>query len=65
MVMKSRASISIEPYALDVTNGIDFCHELDLEFLRSNKDFAISYDKMIRLLQNKKWTYRLNTRPQM
>ena len=48
-----------------MTIGFDFGHALDLEFSRSNIEFAISQPKMVRLPQNEKQTYRLNSRPQM
>ena len=48
-----------------MTIGFDLGHDLDLEFSRSNMDFAISQSKMVRLPQNKKQTYRLISRPQM
>ena len=38
---------------------------LDLEFSRSNMEFAISQRKVVWLLRNEKQTYRLNSRPQM
>ena len=44
---------------------VDRGHDLDLEFSRSNMEFAISQPKMVWLPRNKKQTYRLNTRPQM
>ena len=43
----------------------DLGHDLDLEFSRSNIEFAISQPKMVRLPRNEKETYRLNSRPQM
>ena len=48
-----------------VTIGFDLCHHLDLEFSRSNMEFAISHPKVVRLPQNEKQTYRFNSRPQM
>ena len=48
-----------------MTIGFDLGHDLDLEFSRSNMDFAISQSKMVRLPRNKKQTYRLISRPQM
>ena len=39
--------------------------DLDLDFSRSNMEFAISQPKMVRLPQNGKQTYRLMSRPQM
>ena len=39
--------------------------DLDLDFSRSNMEFAISLSKMVRLPRNKKQTYRLNSRAQM
>ena len=38
---------------------------LDLEFSRSNMEFAISQPKMVQLPRNKKQIYRLNSRAQM
>ena len=38
---------------------------LDLEFSRSNTEFAISQPKMVRLPQNEKLTYLLNSRAQI
>ena len=35
-------------------SGFDFGHDLDLEFSRSNIEFAISQPKMVRLPRNKK-----------
>ena len=43
----------------------DLGHDPDLEFSRSNMEFAISQPKMVRLPRNEKQTYRLNFRPQM
>ena len=40
-------------------------YDLDLEFSRSNTEFAISQPKFVWLPRNKKQTYRLNSRPQM
>ena len=40
----------------------DLCHDLDLEFSRSNIEFAISQPKMVRLPRNEKQTYRLNSK---
>ena len=37
-----------------MTIGFDFGHDLDLEFSRSNIEFAISQTKMVRLPQNEK-----------
>ena len=48
-----------------MTIGFELGHDLDLEFSRSNIEFAISQPKMVRLPRNKKQTYRLNSRPQM
>ena len=48
-----------------MTIGFDLGHDLDLEFSRSNIEFAISQPKMVRLPRNEKETYRLNSRPQM
>ena len=62
---KRKANISIELKGSDVTIGFDLGHDLDLEFSRSNIEFAISQPKMVRLPQNEKKTYRLNSRPHM
>ena len=48
-----------------MTSGFDLGHDLDLEFSRSNIEFAISQPKMVRLPRNEKQTYWLNSRPQM
>ena len=40
-----------------------FRRDFDLEFSRSNMEFAISQSKMVRLPRNEKQTYRLNSRP--
>ena len=44
---------------------VDFRRDLDLDFSRSNMEFAISQPKMVLLPQNEKQTYRLNSRAQM
>ena len=44
---------------------VDFRRDLDLDFSRSNIEFAISQPKMVRLPRNEKQTYRLNSRTQM
>ena len=44
---------------------VDFRRDLDLDFSRSNMEFAISQPKMVRLPLNEKQTYRLNSRAQM
>ena len=44
---------------------VDFRRDLDLDFSRSNMEFAISQPKMVWLPRNEKQTYRLNSRPQM
>ena len=48
-----------------MTIGFDLGHDLDLQFSRSNMEFAISRPKMVRLPRNKKQTCRLNFKPQM
>ena len=58
---KRTATISIELWGSNATIGFD----LDLEFLRSNVEFAISQPKMVWLPRNEKQTYRLNLRAQM
>ena len=46
-----------------ILGDLDF--DLDLDFSRSNKEFAISPPKMVRLPRNEKLTYRLNSRAQI
>ena len=60
---KPKANISIKIWASNVSIGFDLGHDLDLEFSRSNMEFAISQPKMVRLPWNKKQTYRFNSRP--
>ena len=62
---KWKANLSIELYASNGTIRFDLGHDLDLEFSRSNMEFAISQLKMVLLPQNKNQTYQLNSRPQM
>ena len=62
---KRKANIWIELWGSNVTSGFDLGHDLDLEFSRSNIEFAISQPKMVRLPRNEKQSYRLNSRPQM
>ena len=45
-----------------MTVGFDLGHDLDLEFSRSNMEFAIYQPKMVRLPRNEKQTYRLNSK---
>ena len=65
IAMKRKANISIELQGSNVTIGFDLGHDLDLEFSRSNIEFAMSQPKMVQLPWNKKQTYRLKSRPQM
>ena len=44
---------------------VDFRRDLDLEFSRSNSEFATSQPIMVRLPRNEKQTHRLNSRLQM
>ena len=44
---KRKANISIDLKASIVTIGFDLGHDLDLEFSRSNMEFAISLPKMV------------------
>ena len=62
---KRKANIWIELKRSNVTIMFDLGHDLYLEFSRSNIEFAISQPKMVRLPQNEKQTYRLNSRAQM
>ena len=50
--------------ASNVTIGFDLGHDLNLEFSRSNMEFAISQLKIVRLPRNEKQIYRLNYRPE-
>ena len=47
-----------------MTIGFALDHDLDLDFSRSNMEFAISQPKMVWVPRNEKQTYRLNSRPQ-
>ena len=62
---KRKANISIELKDSDVTIGFDLGHDTDLEFTRSNMEYALSQPKMVRLPRNEKQPYRLNPRPQI
>ena len=62
---KRKANISIKLWVSNVTIGFDLGHDIDLEFSRSNMECPISQPKVVRLPQNEKQTYRLNSRPQM
>ena len=62
---KRKTNISIELKTSNVTIGFDLGHDLDLEFSRSNMEFAISQPKMFWLPRNEKQAYQLNFRPQM
>ena len=62
---KRKANIAIELWGSNVTSGFDLGHDLDLEFSRSNIEFAISQPKMVRFPRNEKQTYRLNSGAQM
>ena len=62
---KRKANIAIELWGSNVTSGFDLGHDLDLEFSRSNIEFAISQPKMVRLPRNEKQTYWLNSGAQM
>ena len=44
---ETKANISIDLKASIVTIGFDLGHDLDLEFSRSNMEFAISLSKMV------------------
>ena len=61
--MKWKANISIEIWASNATIGFDLDHDLDLEFSRSNMEFAISQLEMARLPRKKSkhiyWTQGL------
>ena len=48
-----------------MTIEFDLGHDLDLDFSRSNIEFAISQPKMVRLPGNEKQTDRLNSKAQM
>ena len=59
---KRKANTSVELRGSNVTIGFDLGHDLDLDFSRSNMEFAISQPKMVRLPRNEKQTYRLNSK---
>ena len=65
IAMKWKANIWIKLWASNVTNRFDLRHDLDLEFSRSDIEFAISQPKMVWLSWNEKQTYWLHSRPQM
>ena len=46
IAMKRKANISIDLKTSNVTIGFDLGHDLDLEFLRSNLEMAISLPKL-------------------
>ena len=60
-----KANILTELKASNVIIRFDLGHDLDLQFSRSNMEFAISQPKVVWLPQNEKLTHRLNSRPQM
>ena len=62
---KRKPNISIQLLGSNVTITYDFGHDLDLEFSRSNIEFAISQPKMVWLPWNEKQTYRSNSMPQL
>ena len=45
--------------------GFDLGYDLELEFSRSNMEFAVSRPKMVPLPWNKRQTYRFKSKPQM
>ena len=52
-------------YRLPDSMLVDYRRDLDLEFSRSNMEFAISQPKMVRLPRNEKQIYWLKSMPQM
>ena len=48
-----------------MTIRFDLDHDLDLDFSRSNIEFAISQPKLVRLPRNKEQTYGVNFRAQI
>ena len=60
-----KTNILIEIQASNVTFEFDLGHDLDLDYSRSNMEFAIPQPKMARLPRNGKQTYPLNPWPQM
>ena len=58
IAMKCKANILFNLKATSVAIRFHFGHELDLEFSRSNMEFAVSQPKMARLPRNEKrpWT---------
>ena len=65
VVTKRKANISIELYASNATIRFDLGHDIDLDISRSNREFAVSQPKVVRLPWNKKQTYPFNSKPQM
>ena len=65
IAMKRKANISVELKASNVTIRFDLFHDLDLQFSRSNMEFALSQPKVVWLPWNEKQTNRLNSMPQM
>ena len=63
-IATKRKAISIELRDSNVIIGFDLGHDLDLEFSRSNIEFAIPQPKMVRLPRNEKQN-RLSSRPEM
>ena len=59
------ARLSALTYRLPDKIWVDFHCDLNLEFSRSNMEFAISQPKMVRLPWNEEQTYQLKSRPQM
>ena len=55
----------IEHWASNAAINCDNGHDLGLLFSKSNIGFPISQEKMFRLSQDRKRTYRLNAGPQM
>ena len=62
---KQKANISIGLQASIVTIRFDLGHDFDLEFARSNMEFAISQPKVVRLPRNERQTFWLTSRSQM
>ena len=59
---KQKANILIEFWGSNVTIGFDLGHDFDLEFSRSDIEFAISQPKLVRLPRNENQAYWLNSK---
>ena len=59
--MKQKANISIELWASNGIIGFDLSHDHDLDFSRSNMEFAISQPKMTLNIRDVRWPFMTMT----